>query len=150
MKRLITFISLLFLTSTLFAQSGKKVSWTYSAKKIEGNEYEIRLSATIQPGWHMYSQNQSSDAIALPTKITFTKNPLVTLQGNTTEKGKLLDEYEKATASRSKYYQGKVDFIQKIKLKGSAKTSVSGEIEFMVCDDKQCLPPEKVKFSIKL
>jgi DsbC/DsbD-like thiol-disulfide interchange protein len=150
MKKLIALIPLILLALSLSAQSGSKVSWKYSAKKLEGNQYEIRLTATIQPGWHLYSQNQSSGAVALPTTITFTKNPLVALEGKTTEKGKLLDQYEKATASRSKYYLNTVDFVQKITVKGSAKTSVSGQIEFMVCDDKQCLPPETVKFSVKL
>jgi DsbC/DsbD-like thiol-disulfide interchange protein len=150
MKIFISIVSFLLFTLSTNAQSGSKVSWKYSAKKLTGNQYEIKLSATIQPGWHLYSQNQSAEAIALPTTITFTKNPLVTLDGKTTESGKLIDQYEKATASRSKYYLGSVVFTQKVTVKGSAKTSVNGQIEFMVCDDKQCLPPEIVKFSVKL
>lgn len=150
MKLLTSLIPLLFFAFSLSAQSGSKVSWKYSAKKLEGDQYEIRLSAAIQPGWHLYSQNQSKDAIALPTTIQFNKNPLVTITGKVKEVGKLYDEVEKATRTRSRFYKETVDFIQVVSLKGKAKTSVSGEIEFMVCDDKQCLPPEIVKFSVKL
>jgi len=150
MKILTAILPLLFFTLSLQAQSTSKVSWRYSAKKLDGDQYEIRLSATIQSGWHLYSQNQTKDAIALPTSIQFNKNPLVTILGKVKEVGKLYDEVEKATKTRSRFYKENVEFVQVISLKGNTKTAVSGEIEFMVCDDKQCLPPETVKFSIKL
>jgi len=49
-----------------------------------------------------------------------------------------------------KYFSGKVDFVQLVKVKGNAKTNVTGSVEFMVCNDKQCLPPATEKFSIAL
>jgi len=150
MLRLVYLLPLLFFTLSIHAQSASKVSWKYSAKKLEGDQYEIRLSATIQPGWHLYSQNQTKDAIALPTMIQFNKNPLVIISGKVKEVGKLYDEVEKATRTRSRFYKETVDFIQVVSMKGAAKTAINGEIEFMVCDDKQCLPPETVKFSVKL
>jgi DsbC/DsbD-like thiol-disulfide interchange protein len=150
MLRLLYLLPFLFFTLSIYAQSASKVSWKYSAKKLEADQYEIRLSATIQPGWHLYSQNQTKDAIALPTTIQFNKNPLATLSGKIKEVGKLYDEVEKATKTRSRFYKETVDFVQVVTLKGQAKTAITGEIEFMVCDDKQCLPPETVKFSVKL
>jgi thiol:disulfide interchange protein DsbD len=150
MKILTSILPLLFFTLSLQAQSASKVSWKYSAKKLNGDQYEIRLSATIQSGWHLYSQNQTKDAIALPTSIQFNKNPLVTIIGKVKEVGKMYDEVEKATKTRSRFYKENVEFVQVISLKGTTKTAISGEIEFMVCDDKQCLPPETVKFSVKL
>ena len=150
MKLLAGILYFLSFTLSLHAQSTSKVNWKYSAKKLEGDQYEIRLSASIQAGWHLYSQNQTKDAIALPTAIQFNKNPLVAISGKVKEVGKLYDEVEKATKTRSRFYKDNVDFVQVVTLKGKAKTTVSGEIEFMVCDDKQCLPPETVKFSIKL
>jgi thiol:disulfide interchange protein DsbD len=38
--------------------------------------------------------------------------------------------------------------VQLIKLKGSVKTNIAGKVEFMVCDDKQCLPPTTVDFKV--
>lgn len=136
--------------STTKAQSSGKVSWTFSAKKITANQYEVILSATIQRGWHLYSQKQTQDAIALPTAIRFVNNPLVVKQGGVQERGKLIAAFDKATNSNSRFYSDKVDFVQTVTLKTNVKTAVSGEVEFMVCDDKQCLPPERVKFSVKL
>jgi len=47
-------------------------------------------------------------------------------------------------------YSNNVDFVQIVKLKGSAKTNVSGSVEYQTCDDKKCLPPKTVNFSVAL
>lgn len=150
MKKLGTILVALLFVTVAIAQSKTKVSWTYSAKKIADKKYELHLTATIQDSWHLYSQNLSEDAIALPTTVAFNKNPLVVMQGKVKENGKLIAEYDKATQSNSRYYKDKVDFVQTVTLKANAKTAVSGVVEFMVCDDKSCLPPSKVPFTIAL
>ena len=150
MTKFLTTIGLLFISLSLFAQSGSKVKWDYTVKKIADKKYEVRMTANIQPGWHLYSQTQSEDAIALPTTITFAKNPLLIVSGKPKEVGKLTDAFDKATQSRSRFYSNKVEFIQVVTVKSNVKTSITGDVEFMVCDDKQCLPPDKSKFSVKL
>ncbi len=150
MKKIFTLFVLILLSVGAFAQSGSKVQWTFVSKKISDKKYEVKITATIQPGWHMYSQNQSADAIVLPTKVTFAKNPLLVISGKPKEVGKLYDQFDKAIQARSKYYSNKVEFIQMVTIKSTVNTSVVGEVEFMVCDDKQCLPPDRAKFSIKL
>lgn len=150
MKQYFSTILLLFCSVAVFAQSGTKVKWEYSAKKIGDKKYELRMVATIQPGWHLYSQTQSGDAIALPTTINFAKNPLLTIAGKPKEEGKVTDTFDKAINSRSRFYSNKVEFVQVVTLKSSVKTSIVGEVEYMVCDDRQCLPPDKAKFSVKL
>jgi thiol:disulfide interchange protein DsbD len=62
------------------AQAQNPVAWTFNSKKINNNAYEVQLIASIQPGWHLYSQSQPSDAIAQPTTFVFNKNPLVDLE----------------------------------------------------------------------
>ncbi len=150
MKKISTMLVLFFLAVAAFAQSGSKVQWAFVSKKISDKKYEVKITATIQSGWHMYSQNQSADAIVLPTKVTFAKNPLLVISGKPKEVGKLYDQFDKAIQARSKYYSNKVEFIQMVTIKSTVNTSVVGEVEFMVCDDKQCLPPDRAKFSIKL
>jgi hypothetical protein len=48
------------------------------------------------------------------------------------------------------FFDGPVDFVQVVKMKIKPKTTISGKIEFMVCNDQQCLPPVEVPFSIPL
>lgn len=47
-------------------------------------------------------------------------------------------------------YSGKVDFVQVVKLKGNAKTNISGVVEYQTCNDERCLPVKKVNFSVAL
>ena len=150
MKKVLTSVLAVFMATLVFAQSGTKVKWDYVIKKIGDKRYEVRMVANIQPGWHLYSQTQSADAIALPTTITFAKNPLLIVSGKTKEVGKVVDAFDKATQSRSRFYSKKVEFVQIVTLKSNVKTSIVGDVEFMVCDDKQCLPPDKSKFTIKI
>lgn len=150
MKKLFTAALLLMFSNILFAQLVKNpVQWTASSKKISDKTYEVRLSATIPDGWHIYSQN-TPDGGPVPTEITFTKNPLVTTQGKAKEVGKMEKHFEPLFNVDVLQYSEKVDFVQIVKLKANVKTKVDVAVEFMVCDDKQCLPPSTKKFTLSL
>jgi uncharacterized membrane protein YqiK len=45
------------------------------------------------------------------------------------------------------YFDNSVVFQQKVKL-NTNETTVKGTLEYMVCNDKQCLPPTEVAFNI--
>jgi thiol:disulfide interchange protein DsbD len=148
--RRILFIAFLFFTTTSFAQPVSPVNWTFTSKKISDNVYEVQLVATIQSGWHLYSQNQPSNAIAQPTTFNFSKNPLIDFDGKTKEVGKLEKYKDEKLDLAANQYSNKVTFVQKVKVKGKVKTNVSGKLEFQTCDDKKCLPPKTVNFSVAL
>ncbi len=109
----------------------------------------MHLAANIEERWHLYSQT-TPDGGPVATTITFTKNPLLTMDGKIKEVGKLQQKHEPLFGVDVKQFSDKVDFVQIVKLKTPVKTNVAGSIEFMVCDDKQCLPPSTQKFSILL
>jgi thiol:disulfide interchange protein DsbD len=146
-KRLLT-ITLLFGSYSLHAQT--PVSWSFNSKMVSDKSYEVHLTANIQSGWHLYSQDQPSDAIAIPTSVTINNNPLLKLDGKVKEVGKMEKFNDKNLGISAHQYSNKVDFVQVIKVKSSAKTNVSGSVEFQTCDDKKCLPPKTVDFNIAL
>src|SRR5215212_1890179 len=96
MKKIVFVLISLLTAGIVSAQVLNPVSWTFSSKKISDNEYEIKMTATIQKGWHLYSQIQPEDAIAQPTAFSFNKNPLVELNGKVKEVGKL-EKYKDKT-----------------------------------------------------
>ncbi len=146
MKRVLFMFILSFLTIGAFAQS---VSWKTSAVKKGAGVYEVTIVATVPSPWHIYSQNLKGDG-PVPTKFTFTKNPLVTLTGKTLEKGKMQTVHDKNFGMDVKYYAGSVTFTQLVKVKGNAGTNLSGTVDYMICNDHECLPPSKESFSVKL
>jgi hypothetical protein len=148
MKHLFAILSVLFITHLAVAQSNKQVKWSYSTKKISENVYEVHMTATINGNWHMYSQDGGEGPFS--TTFTFTKNPLINFDGKVKEVGKMKKVYEEAFKSNVRFYEKTVNFVQTIKLRGNAKTNVSGKVEFMVCNDTTCLPPSEVEFSVSI
>jgi hypothetical protein len=150
MKRLLLILSAFFTVAIASAQNINPVSWSFTSKKLGDKEYEIQMLATIQQGWHLYSQSQPSDAIAQPTSFQFNKNPLLDMSGKVKEVGKLEKFKDKTLDVSANQYSNKVLFVQKVKMKGKAKTNVTGKLEFQTCNDEKCLPPKSVNFSIAL
>ena len=150
MKKKFTILNsiLVLLFSVANAQIDNPVKWTYTAKKIADKTYELHITANIDGNWHIYAQDAGKGPE--PTSFSFIANPLVKLDGKVKEAGKLEKSYDPNFNSTLKYYSKQVDFIQKVKLRSTATTLVNGTVTFMVCNDKKCLPPKEVPFSIKL
>jgi thiol:disulfide interchange protein DsbD len=75
---------------------------------------------------------------------------LLTVEGKAKEVGKMEKHNEPLFGVDVKQFSNSVDFVQLVKLKAPVKTSVNVAVEFMVCNDKQCLPPSTKKFSVAL
>lgn len=145
MKKLILFLAISTMAFTANSQILKKVSWSYAAKKTGKTEATVYLKATIDEGWHMYSQTVK-DGGPIKTTFTFPDAKDYKLVGKTIEP-KPITKYEDTFKMNVSYFEKNVVFSQKIKLVG-AKVVVKGTVEFMTCDDTQCLPPDEVSFSI--
>ena len=140
----------MFLFATMAVSAQNPVTWTFTSKKLADNSYEIHMTATIEKGWHLYSQVQPDDAVAGPTTFSITNNPLIELSGKIKEVGKMQKFHDKELEISANQYSEKVDFVQIIKVKGKVKTSFSGSVEYQTCDDKKCLPPKTVNFKVAL
>ena len=150
MKKIFFLLAFACFTMIASAQIANPVSWTFNSKKISDNVYEVQMIATMQNGWHLYSQTQPKDAIAIPTSFSFTNNPLVELDGKIKEMGKLENFTDQELGVSANQYSKMVVFSQKVKLRGKAKSNVGGNVTYQTCDDKKCLPPKTVNFSIAL
>jgi|SRR5882757_954623 len=142
-------VGVLFATGS-FAQGEKNpVSWSFWKKKMDATTYEIHLTAAIGDGWHTYSQTTPGGG-PVPTAIEFIKNPLLILQGEAKENGKLEKHFEPLFNVEVRQFSDKVDFVQIVKVKGRIKANLAGTIRYMTCNDQQCLPPTEQKFSVTL
>lgn len=148
MKKLIVALCMFALPVLAFAQDDNPVKWEFSTKKVNGQVYEVTAKATIEKGWHVYAQEAGEGPV--PTTFTFAKNPLVAMNGKVAEVGKMHKAFDKNFNSELKYYENTVSFVQKVTVKGKAATKLKGSVEFMVCDDHQCLPPTEVPFTFSL
>lgn len=129
------------------AQILNPVKWKYSAQRIGEGQYIVHVTALIDPGWHIYAQDAGEGPV--PTQVTFEKAAGTTFKGKVREVGKLEKQYDKNFQSVLKFYEKKVDFVQYVQSTGKAG-QVKGTVEYMVCDNHQCLPPKDISFTVQL
>ena len=146
-----SFFTLAFLIATVMVMGQPKnpVSWDYQVKKKTVDTYEVILTATVEDHWHIYSQKTGKGG-PIPTNVSFKANPLISKSGTVKEVGKLEKVFDKNFDTEVLFFSNNVQFIQIVKVKNGAKTNISGTVEYMVCDDSQCLPPVKKSFDLKL
>jgi DsbC/DsbD-like thiol-disulfide interchange protein len=146
----ITLLLLAVLSGSLaIAQSSKEVTWTTSSKKINAQTYEVHMTAAVGGDYHIYSQHPGGDG-PIPTSFKFKKSPLVTPVGIVKEVGKVVKKFESAWGYTVAYYEKEVDFVINVNVKGNAKASLAATVEYMVCNDHQCLPPADTDLNIKI
>ena len=145
MKKLFAFV-LLLQSLTLFAQIEEPVKWSFSAQKLSDTEVNLLIKAKIDKGWHVYSQF-IEDGGPIPTSFKFSPSADYELIGKVSESPKAVNAFDPNFGMQIAWHQDAVTFTQKIKLK-NPKTTIKGVLEFMVCNDKKCLPPTEVEFTI--
>jgi hypothetical protein len=148
MRKILAFALFSFIVSTVSAQSTKQVKWSFTSKKIADKTYEVMMTANINGNYHMYALNPGEGPV--PTSFAFNRNPLLQLDGKIKEVGNMKKAYEDAFGSEVRFFEKTVSFVQQVKVRGSAKNSLAGKVEFMVCNDKECLPPATVDFSVNI
>ena len=130
------------------AQIYNPIKWKTSVQKISDTEYELQAKAIIEGGWHLYSQN-IPDGGPNPTSFTFAKNTDFQLVGNVNEeKGKTVND---AVFKMSiKFFEKETTFRQRIKTTAAKPFQIKAEVEFMVCNDQNCLPPstDELEFNV--
>lgn len=130
-----------------FTVNTSKVNWTFEKRTNKG-AIELVLTASIEKGWHIYSQYLKGDG-PIPTSFSFTMPKGLKADG-TPKEPTPISHYDENFGMEVKYFNDKVVFVQSLKGKPAKGSVVKGTVTFMVCNDEMCLPPTDVKFEIKL
>ncbi|MCI9846851.1 protein-disulfide reductase DsbD family protein [Flavobacterium pectinovorum] len=147
MKKLLFVFSFL-LVSLCSAQILEPVKWTTSVEKIADTEYKLTAKATIDSGWHVYSQNVPEDGPVATSFIFDDQGGAFKIIGNTVE-GEGHTAMDPVFKKTIKYFENTAVFEQKIEVSGT-KNSLTALVEFMACDDTKCLPPTEAELTFDL
>ena len=148
MKKIFLVLLISFITFGAIAQIEAPVKWSYAAKRISSTEAVVFLKATINDGWHIYGMDVK-DGGPIKTSFTFSTSKAYSLAGKASQPAPL-SKYEKAFGMNVTYFEKAVVFQQKIHFKSPGAQVVKGQLEYMTCNDKKCLPPEDVDFSVPI
>ncbi|WP_281633474.1 protein-disulfide reductase DsbD family protein [Flavobacterium luteolum] len=139
-----------FLLFSIFvkAQIYNPIKWKTSVEKISDTEYELQAKAIIESGWHLYSQ-EVADGGPIPTHFNFIKSADFQLTDAVKEeKGKTVND--PVFKMQIKFFEKETTFRQRVKILSSKPFKIKAEVEFMVCNDENCLPPssDELEFAV--
>lgn len=144
------FYSLLLVFVALFcqllpAQNLEPIKWSQELKKLSDTDFEIVFSATIEAGWHLYSTDIPEGG---PVSTTFNVDEISGLElvGGLTPRGKLVTVYEDVFGMDLSFFEGKGQFVQKLRAT-AADYKIVGYLNYMCCNDQNCLPPTNIEFT---
>ncbi|WP_373135908.1 cytochrome c biogenesis protein CcdA [Bacteroides sp. HPS0048] len=146
MRKLCSFLLLMFVVLAAHAQIQDPVKFKTELKALSDTEGEIIFTAAIDPGWHVYSTNLGDGG---PISATFNvdkKNGLE-LVGKLKPVGNEISTFDKLFQMKVRYFESTAQFVQKIKFIAGTYT-IEGYLEYGACDDESCLPPTQVPFNL--
>ncbi len=147
-KKYIIFFAFLFVSFTSFSQILNPVKWSFSTTKTSDSTAILYLKATIDKTWHLYSQNIPADG-PIATSFSFQQSNDFQLIGKVAEP-KATEEYDSTFSMNLKYFSNTATFTQHIKIRSTKPFKIKGILNFMCCDNKQCLPPQDIEFSFNI
>ena len=145
MKKILVLLCLILFGTNARAQIFDPVKWSFEFRDLPSAEKEMVFKAIIEKGWHIYDMNLPAGG-PISTSVFFGNLQGAELSGNPIASVAPIELYDKQFEMTLREYANTVSFTQKIKITDFKKFKVSGEIEFMVCNDETCLPPERVPF----
>lgn len=134
-------------TTSAFAQP-RVVQWDFAVERNQGDTVTVILTATVDPGWYVYSQYLEGDG-PIPTQVSFEKEDELTFLGKPEESGHLVEGYDDIFGMEIKKYKEEMVIRQQLILP-EGENNISGKVLFMSCDQEQCLPPSEVEFSLEI
>jgi len=146
------FFFLIFLVAVIqisVAQTQNPVKWDFEQKKISDTEYELDYKATIEKGWHLYS-DKLPEGGPIATSIKYNPKDGYVLSGILKADREPEKVFDKNFNINLEYFGNEVTFVQKVKLAVKAPVSISGSVEYMSCNDETCTPPTETEFSFSI
>lgn len=138
--------------SAAHAQDPVKWMGTPASKTVApGGKTTIKLNATIEDGWHIYSLTQGPGG-PVPTRITMPKEQEFAIDG--TAKGAPPEsKFDQNFGITVETYESKAEFTVPIVANKDAKTgeqTAQVAVRYQVCNASMCLPAKTEKVAVAL
>jgi thiol:disulfide interchange protein len=137
-KMLFSLLAVMFVANLSFTQVIKPVKWTFSTRQVDAEQVDLLFKATIESPWHMYGLHIKEGG-PIPTSVIFSDTTGFAVMGKPTQspKPELVDD--PIFNMRLELHSKQAVFTQRIRILKSDSVIISGTVEFMTCDDKQCV-----------
>lgn len=144
-----TFLSVLLLLVLLQTTPTGPARWTFSVEVGREGRVDVSLKAVLEPGWHLYALQLPREDGPLPTVIRL--NPGNEHAGLLEVTGpEPVEEMDPNFAMLVRHHSGEPVFHAVTQRTTDAPFHLTGEVEYMLCNDRTCLPPVAVPFTLEV
>lgn len=136
----------LFGALTAPAQS---VRWTSRVDELGGDRYRIVLEAQIPARYHMYDMGPYDTDGPNATTIVVTPGQGATLDGRVEQLTAPDRHFDALFGMEIGTFDRSAEFAQNLRLT-AAEATVKVGLEWMICNDTSCMPPEETEMTIRI
>ena len=146
MKKFIALLTFMVVSLAIQAQILTPVKWKISLSDSDTAEKTLVFSAKLDNGWHLYDMNLPEGG-PVSTSFAFDKLEGAEVVGNATPSKEPTTVFDPQFNMELRWFAKEVTFTQKLKVTDPKKFKAEGYVEYMACNDENCLPPEQESFS---
>src|SRR5215471_19613981 len=150
MKKYIFFFVFFLLTAIAsFAQSDSVLHWLVASKKISDSVYELKATAVVPAGWHLYGANPNIDGVGAETvQFTYDYENAQNIQP-TSISGKAEQINDSIFNKKANVYRGSVTVTQRVNIHGVVPEELTGAITVYLGKNDEFLAPG-IPFAVRL
>ena len=146
MRLLLSLLALLLIPFTGYSQLLNPVTWTSKVEALGNGEFNLIVTADLEPEWHMYSQF-TADGGGLPIELKWKDASNFELIGKMKE-SKTKVAFNDIFEVDETYFENKAVLTQHVKLKKEQIKTIDLQLDYQVC--KEVCINAKERFTFKL
>ena len=141
MKKILLFAAFVVCAVMAHGELQNPAKWSFAY-----DDESLTFAADIDEGWHLYGLNIPEGG-PRPLSFTFEHIEGAELIGGITPESNAIEKYDELFKMTLQWYEKTALFKQRIKITDAALFSISGEVEYMLCNNEVCLSPTRVPFT---
>ena len=134
MKKIVFLLVAFFAFVTANSQVLDPVKWKSKTEKISETEYNLILEATIDSGWHLYSQF-TPDGGPIPLSFAFAPAKGVYELIGKTKESTYKKQFNDVFGVDEFFFEKKAKFTQKVTISSVEGATIKAEIDYQVCKE---------------
>ncbi|MFO8001561.1 MAG: cytochrome c biogenesis protein CcdA [Marinilabilia sp.] len=142
------FLAFLLGTLTMHAQVLEPVKWEFSVNELSDTEIEVVAEASIDENWHLYAADIPEGG-PIATSLNLAESDKYEINGELRQEPEPDLQHDPNFDMELAWFSDEARLILPVELKGDV-SEIEGYVEFMSCDDEQCLPPDRVDFALQI
>ncbi len=137
------------LLAMAFASARTPVRWHASVEMTSPVEGQVRISARLQEGWHLYGTDIPKGG-PKATRIDLTSSSGIRLVGEAIPSRQPVRRFDNLFAMELEWWDKNVEFVQKFELTEKGNAKILGTVSYMSCNDQTCSMPMKESLELAI